>query len=53
MPFWGQGSLGSGEKRERTQINIIRDKEHEKRHGGTEYKVCSEKTGQLDVTGLE
>lgn len=28
-------------------------REHEKRHGGTEYKVCSEKTGPLDVTGLE
>lgn len=29
-------------------------KEHEKRHGGgTGYKACSEKTGTLDVTGLE
>lgn len=27
-------------------------KEHEKRHGGRRYKVCSEETGKFDVTGL-
>lgn len=28
-------------------------KEHKKKHGGMRYKVCSEKTGKLDMTGLE
>lgn len=28
-------------------------KEHEKRHSGRRYKVCSEETGKFDVTGLE